>query len=93
MVYRKLRLGRACPGYEKLYRSVSQHLVRVFGVLGRHIEAWHLIELLPLGAQGLATGCQHANRRCAAHEPLSHGCRSFDDVFAIVEHDQEMFRV
>jgi hypothetical protein len=83
-----LPFGRACPRNEELYCSVSQHLVRIFGPLGRHIEAWHPIDVLPLGAQGLTAGCQHAHRRRAAHETLSRGGRGLDDVFAIVEHDQ-----
>src|SRR5258708_13511666 len=91
-VCRELRLGRARPCNEQLYCSMSQHLVWVFGPLGRHMEAWHPIDLLPLGAQGLATGCQHANRGRAVHEPLSPGSPTLEAGFAIVEDDHHMLR-
>src|SRR5258708_11561904 len=46
-VCRRLRPGRARPCTEQLYCSVSQHLVRVFGPLGRHMETWHPINPPP----------------------------------------------
>ncbi len=45
---------------------------------------------LPLHSQRLPTGRKHVKRRIPGEQGLNHAGRSVDDVFAVVEQQQQM---
>ena len=92
LVRRELRLRRARPRNEQPHGAVLQQVLRVLAALRRYGERRHTVQALTLCPQRLAAGRHHACCRVGAKQCLGHACRRADEMFTIVEHQQELLR-
>jgi len=92
LVRREMRLRRARPRNEQPHGAVSQRVRRVLAALRRHRERRHQVETLTLCSQRLAARRHYARCRVGAKHCFGHACRGADEMLAIVEHQQELFR-
>jgi hypothetical protein len=89
---RKMRVFRPRSLDKQPNGAVSQSIVLILGILRRHGQWWHRVDLLPLRPERLAAGGDDVHRRARPQHRLGHHGRGVDHMLAGVQHQQQPTR-